>query len=77
MKMLSGKSCDDAYVKDMLEDHEEDVADFENDAEAAKDPDVRALPKRRFPPAEPSLWDQENSSGTLEASAQSSSSTGG
>lgn len=49
LKMLSGKSFDDAYVKNMLEDHKKDVADFQKESESAQDPDVRKFAKKTLP----------------------------
>ena len=49
LKMLSGKSFDDAYVKNMVDDHKEDIADFQKEAETAKDPEVRAFAKKTLP----------------------------
>jgi putative membrane protein len=49
LKMLSGKSFDDAYVKAMVDDHKEDVADFQKQAESAQDPDVRKFAQKTLP----------------------------
>jgi putative membrane protein len=49
LKMLSGKSFDDAYVKNMLEDHKEDVADFQKESESAQDSDVRKFAAKTLP----------------------------
>ena len=37
----SGKDFDKAYIKDMVEDHEKDVKEFEEAANTAQDPDVK------------------------------------
>jgi putative membrane protein len=49
LKMLSGKSFDDAYVKNMVEDHKEDVADFQKESESAQDTDVRKFAGKTLP----------------------------
>jgi putative membrane protein len=47
--MLSGKSFDEAYVKMMVEDHKEDVADFQKESESATDPDVKNFVSKTLP----------------------------
>jgi putative membrane protein len=49
LKMLSGKSFDEAYVKMMVEDHKEDVADFQKESESATDPDVKNFVSKTLP----------------------------
>ncbi len=49
LKMLSGKSFDDAYVKAMIDDHKEDIADFQKESESAKDPAVKKLATKMLP----------------------------
>lgn len=49
LKMLSGKSFDEAYVKMMVEDHKEDVADFQKESESAQDPDVKNFASKTLP----------------------------
>lgn len=46
---LSGTAFDKAYVSDMVEDHEKDVADFKNEAATGKDPAVKALAAKTLP----------------------------
>jgi putative membrane protein len=41
LKMLSGKSFDDAYVKMMVDDHKNDVAAFEKAANNSSDSEVK------------------------------------
>jgi putative membrane protein len=41
LEMLSGKSFDDAYIKAMVKDHEEDLADFKKEAETGTSPSVK------------------------------------
>jgi len=49
LKMLSGKSFDEAYVKMMVDDHKEDVAAFQKEANGAEDPDVKRFAEKTLP----------------------------
>jgi putative membrane protein len=49
LKMLSGKSFDEAYIKMMVDDHKEDVADFQKESESAQDPDVKNFATKTLP----------------------------
>ncbi len=49
LKMVSGKSFDEAYVKMMVEDHKEDVAAFQKESESAQDPDVKNFASKTLP----------------------------
>ena len=49
LKMLSGKSFDEAYVKMMVEDHKEDVADFQQESQSATDSDVKNFASKVLP----------------------------
>lgn len=49
LKMVSGKSFDDAYIKLMVKDHKEDVADFQKAAEYSQDPDVKKFAAKTLP----------------------------
>ena len=46
---LSGTAFDKAYISDMVEDHEKDVADFKKEAAAGKDPAVKAFAAKTLP----------------------------
>lgn len=46
---LSGTAFDRAYVSDMVEDHEKDVADFKKEAQTGKDPAVKAFAAKTLP----------------------------
>ncbi|MCU1229507.1 MAG: hypothetical protein JWO97_2391 [Acidobacteria bacterium] len=45
----TGKDFDKAYMKDMVEDHEKDVKDFENASKNAADPDLKAWAGKTLP----------------------------
>jgi len=44
-----GADFDKAYVEEMVDDHEEDVAAFENKAKNATDPDLKAFAEKTLP----------------------------
>ena len=45
----NGASFDQEYVEEMVDDHEEDVAAFEKQAQNATDPDVKAFAAKTLP----------------------------
>lgn len=49
LKMLSGKSFDEAYIKMMVDDHKEDVEAFQKEADYSKDPDVKRFAAKTLP----------------------------
>jgi len=49
LKMLSGKSFDDEYIKTMVNDHKEDVAMFQKAADNSQDPDVKHFASKILP----------------------------
>lgn len=49
LSKLSARDFDAAYMRDMLKDHKEDVAEFQSTAQKAKDPDVRAFASKTLP----------------------------
>jgi putative membrane protein len=49
LKMSSGKSFDEAYVKMMVEDHKEDVADFQQESQPATNSDVKNFASKTLP----------------------------
>jgi putative membrane protein len=46
---MSGAGFDKAYVDDMLEDHEKDVAEFEKQSQSNPDADVKAFAAKTLP----------------------------
>lgn len=51
-KMLGSKQgadFDKAYIHDMVKDHQTDVAEFRNEAENGKDPDIKAWAQKTLP----------------------------
>jgi putative membrane protein len=49
LKVLSGAAFDKAYVNAMVDDHKQDVADFEKESESAQDPAVRNFAAKTLP----------------------------
>ena len=49
LKVLSGKSFDDAYIKTMVDDHKEDVEAFQKAADSSQDPDVKKFASKTLP----------------------------
>jgi len=49
LSKLSGADFDREYVKEMVEDHEKDVAAFENVSKTAADADVKAFASKTLP----------------------------
>lgn len=46
---LSGKEFDEKYVSLMVDDHKEDIDEFEEASKDAKDPDIKALATKTLP----------------------------
>ena len=49
LQSKSGAEFDKAYVEDMLEDHEKDVAEFEKQSQSNPDADVKAFAAKTLP----------------------------
>jgi putative membrane protein len=49
LQMMSGDSFDKAYIKDMIKDHQEDIKEFQQEANSGKDPDARAYAAATLP----------------------------
>jgi putative membrane protein len=49
LAQLSGAQFDEAYMKDMQEDHDEDVVEFKREAENGLDPDLKAWAGKTLP----------------------------
>jgi putative membrane protein len=49
LNVLSGDSFDKSYVKSMIKDHEEDIAEFKKEAASGQDPDAKAFAKSTLP----------------------------
>jgi putative membrane protein len=49
MQQLSGAEFDEAYMDEMVEDHEKDIELFEQQAESGEDPDLRTFAEGALP----------------------------
>jgi putative membrane protein len=49
LNMLSGDSFDKSYVKGMIDDHKDDIKEFQNEISEGKDPKVRAFASATLP----------------------------
>ncbi|HUN87344.1 MAG TPA: DUF4142 domain-containing protein [Terriglobales bacterium] len=55
LSKLSGTQFDKAYMKDMVNDHKEDVAEFQKEAQNGKDPAVKNFAQQTLPVLEEHL----------------------
>jgi len=46
---LKGAAFDSAYMKDMVRDHQQDVADFQKEAQSGQDPALKAFARKYLP----------------------------
>jgi putative membrane protein len=49
LEVLQGAAFDKSYVKNMVSDHEEDIKEFEKEAQSGQDPDAKAFAKATLP----------------------------
>jgi putative membrane protein len=49
LEVLSGDTFDKSYIKDMIEDHKEDIAEFKKEAASGQDPDAKAFAATTLP----------------------------
>jgi putative membrane protein len=52
LKALSGASFDKSYIKGMIKDHQEDIAEFKKEATSGRDPEARAFASATLPTLE-------------------------
>jgi putative membrane protein len=55
LKVLSGSSFDKSYIKGMIKDHEDDIAEFKREAASGQDPEARAFARATLPTLEAHL----------------------
>lgn len=55
LEALSGQSFDRSYIKGMIQDHEEDIAQFKKEATSGQDPEARAFASATLPTLEAHL----------------------
>jgi putative membrane protein len=49
LEVLSGDTFDKSYVKGMIEDHQQDIAEFKKEIALGKDPDAKAFASATLP----------------------------
>jgi len=49
LKVLSGDTFDKSYVKGMIKDHQDDIAEFQKEAASGQDSDAKAFAKATLP----------------------------
>ena len=49
LETLSGEQFDKAYMRDMVNDHQKDVAEFEHESKMAKDPAIKSFAEQTLP----------------------------
>jgi putative membrane protein len=55
LEVLSGDTFDKSYIKDMIKDHQEDIALFKKEAASGQDPDAKAYATATLPTLEKHL----------------------
>ena len=75
LSKLSGPAFDRAYMQEMTTDHEHDVAEFHQAAEASSDPDVREFAVHTLPTLTSHLDEARRIQAALGGSAETSSPT--
>jgi putative membrane protein len=55
LSKMNGAEFDRAYMKDMVQDHTKDVAEFRKESTSAKDPDVKSFASQTLPTLEDHL----------------------
>ena len=49
LSAMKGSAFDAAYARDMVKDHQQDVADFKREAQSGKDPALKAFAQKTLP----------------------------
>jgi putative membrane protein len=65
LSQLSGSEFDRVYMADMVKDHQEDVAEFQHEANSGNDPDVKAFAGKVLPTLQDHLRMAEDARGQL------------
>ena len=60
LQAMKGKAFDTAYMRDMVQDHKQDVADFRKEAETGQDPALKAFAQKYLPVLQQHLQMAEN-----------------
>jgi len=68
LEMLSGQGFDKSYIKGMIKDHKEDIAEFNKEATSGQDPDAKAFAAATLPTLKEHLQKIESIAGGAGAS---------
>ena len=49
LEVLSGETFDKSYIKGMVKDHEEDIKEFEKEANQGQDPEAKSFARKTLP----------------------------
>ncbi len=49
LRGLKGQAFDTAYMRDMVQDHRQDIADFQKEARIGEDPNVKSFAQKTLP----------------------------
>ena len=60
LSQLSGEAFDEAYMKDMVKDHKEDIKQFQKEANDGKDPQLKQLASTALPTLQSHLQNAES-----------------
>lgn len=69
LSKLSGEQFDKAYMSDMVKDHTQDVADFQQEATSASDPAVKEFAEKTLPVLKSHLREAKQIEPTTSANA--------
>jgi len=69
LEKLSGDAFDRAYMTSMVADHNKDVAEFQRESKAAKDPDLKAWVTKTLPTLQDHQKSAKEISGKVHGSA--------
>lgn len=71
LSKLSGDQFDKAYMKDMLEDHKDDIAAFQKESTSGSDADVKNFASQTLPTLQDHLKEAENIAPKVQAQQES------
>ena len=69
LEVLSGSSFDKSYIKGMIKDHKEDIAEFNKEATSGQDPEAKAFAASTLPTLKEHLHKIESIASTAGAKA--------
>ena len=72
LEKLSGAEFDRAYMKEMVSDHQKDVAAFRKESQSGKDPEIKAWAGKTLPTLEAHLKEAQSANKAVGTSGKSS-----